>query len=72
MLHRAHLLRGAIRHFILSADDDVSELQLAEHEWHHVRYLRQILYPFYVWTSALSEHHGATIHQVCNLCSNHG
>ena len=32
MLHHAHLLRDTIKHFITINDDDISELQLTEHE----------------------------------------
>ena len=71
MLHCAHLLRDAIKHFITINDDDISELQLTEHEWHHVEYLLQLLYDFHLWTSVLSEHHDATIHQICITYSNH-
>ena len=67
MLHQAHLLRSAIKHFIIRNDNDISELQLAEHKWHYVEYLLQLLYDFYLWTEALSEHTGATIHQVSTI-----
>ena len=67
MLCQVHLLRSAIKHFITRNDDDISELQLAEHEWHHVEYLLQLLYDFYLWTGALSEHTGATIYQVSTI-----
>lgn len=63
MLRRAYKLKAAIRLFITQTSD-VSSLLLEEFEWRHVEYLLLLLYDFWLYTNCLSEHTGATVHQV--------
>jgi hypothetical protein len=65
MLRRAYRLKDTIEIFIDSWNqDDITYLKVSSSDWKHVQYLMRLLYEFWLITTRLSEHKGATGHKV--------
>jgi hypothetical protein len=71
MIRRALKLRLSIETFIQHWDSsDLSHLRPTSIEWRQLEYLTELLFPFYLLTSCLSENSGPTVHKVYDIYNN--
>lgn len=71
MIRRAIKLRPAIESFIQHWDhDNIDHLHPTAIEWKQLEYLLELLYPFFLFTSCLSENSGPTVHKVYDIYNN--
>jgi hypothetical protein len=71
MIRRALKLRLSIETFIQHWDSsDLSHLRPTSIEWRQLEYLTELLFPFYLFTSCLSENNGPTVHKVYDIYNN--
>ncbi|EAU30716.1 predicted protein [Aspergillus terreus NIH2624] len=68
MIRRALKLRQPIESFIQHWDSQkLDYLRPTPVEWKQLEYLLELLYPFYIFTSCLSENTGPTVHRVYDI-----
>ncbi|KAJ1704854.1 hypothetical protein NYO67_12991 [Aspergillus flavus] len=71
MIRRALKLRQSVENFIQYWDNsDISHLQPTPVEWRQLEYLIELLYPFYIFTTCLSDNQGPTVHKVYDIYNN--
>jgi Domain of unknown function (DUF4413) len=71
MIRRALKLRKSIDQFFQEWEaNNLSHLQLTMIEWKQLEYLIELLFPFYLFTTCLSENHGPSIHKVFEIYNN--
>ena len=71
MIRRALKLRHPIEKFIQHRDSqELDYLCPTLIEWKQLEYLLELLYPFYIFTSCLSENTGPTVHRIYDIYNN--
>ncbi|OJJ98579.1 hypothetical protein ASPACDRAFT_62071 [Aspergillus aculeatus ATCC 16872] len=71
MIRRALNLRQAINSFIQHCDyGNINHLCPTTIEWKQMEYLLKLLYPFFLFTSCLSENSGPTVHKIYDIYNN--